>query len=66
MRADASSGAATLERAADTMELGARLGQHLSAGDVVVLSGPLGAGKTTLAKGIAEAMDVDGLFTAAS
>ena len=27
---------------------------------MVVLSGPLGAGKTVLAKGIAEAMDVDG------
>ena len=33
---------------------------QLRAGDVVVLSGPLGAGKTVLAKGIAQAMDVDG------
>src|SRR6202000_1793686 len=32
-------------------------------GDVVVLSGPLGAGKTLLAKGIATAMDVDGPVT---
>ena len=29
----------------------------------MVLSGPLGAGKTVLAKGIAEAMDVDGPVT---
>ena len=36
---------------------------QLRAGDVVVLSGPLGAGKTVLAKGIAEAMDVDGPVT---
>ncbi len=31
-----------------------------------VLSGPLGAGKTVLAKGIAEAMDVDGPVTSPS
>ena len=37
--------------------------EQLRAGDVVVLSGPLGAGKTVLAKGIAEAMDVDGPVT---
>ena len=45
------------------MALGAKLGEQLRAGDVVVLSGPLGAGKTVLAKGIAEAMDVDGPVT---
>jgi len=45
------------------MALGASLGGKLRAGDVVVLSGPLGAGKTVLAKGIAEAMDVDGPVT---
>jgi tRNA threonylcarbamoyladenosine biosynthesis protein TsaE len=44
----------------DTLALGARLGAELRAGDVVVLSGPLGAGKTLLAKGIAAAMDVEG------
>ena len=51
---------ATLPTVEDTFELGARLGRDLRAGDVVVLSGPLGAGKTVLAKGIAYAMDVDG------
>jgi tRNA threonylcarbamoyladenosine biosynthesis protein TsaE len=56
----------TLERAEDTIELGSLLAQQLSAGDVVVLSGPLGAGKTTLAKGIAAAMDVDGPVTSPS
>ncbi|BBX74750.1 tRNA (adenosine(37)-N6)-threonylcarbamoyltransferase complex ATPase subunit type 1 TsaE [Mycobacterium shinjukuense] len=54
---------ATLERVEDTVALGSRLGKHLRAGDVVVLSGPLGAGKTVLAKGIAAAMDVDGPVT---
>lgn len=49
--------------AEDTVALGARLGEQLRAGDVVVLSGPLGAGKTVLAKGIATALDVDGPVT---
>lgn len=47
----------------DTMALGARLGAELRAGDVVVLSGPLGAGKTVVAKGIAQGMHVDGPVT---
>lgn len=39
---------------ADAMEaLGRRLGARLSAGDAICLSGPLGAGKTTLTRGIA-------------
>ena len=60
------SGTATLERVEDTAALGSRLGRQLRAGDVVVLSGPLGAGKTVLAKGIAAAMDVDGPVTSPS
>ncbi|MDQ2626033.1 tRNA (adenosine(37)-N6)-threonylcarbamoyltransferase complex ATPase subunit type 1 TsaE [Mycolicibacter senuensis] len=52
-----------LATAAETIALGARLGGQLRAGDVVVLSGPLGAGKTVLAKGIAAALDVDGPVT---
>lgn len=59
-------GTATLDRVEDTVALGSRLGEHLRAGDVVVLSGPLGAGKTVLAKGIAAAMDVDGPVTSPS
>ncbi len=61
--ADRSAGTAELPTAEDTKALGARLGARLRAGDVVVLSGPLGAGKTVLAKGIAEAMNVDGPVT---
>ncbi|MBS1692326.1 MAG: tRNA (adenosine(37)-N6)-threonylcarbamoyltransferase complex ATPase subunit type 1 TsaE [Actinobacteria bacterium] len=56
-------GTAELPSALDTMALGERLGGELRAGDVVVLSGPLGAGKTVLAKGIAAAMDVEGPVT---
>ena len=56
-------GTASLPTVADTVDLGAQLGRQLRAGDVVVLSGPLGAGKTALAKGIAEGMDVEGPVT---
>ncbi|MHC9291715.1 tRNA (adenosine(37)-N6)-threonylcarbamoyltransferase complex ATPase subunit type 1 TsaE [Mycobacterium sp. LTG2003] len=58
--AERTGGSAELPTAEDTIALGASLGDGLQAGDVVVLSGPLGAGKTVLAKGIAQAMDVDG------
>ncbi|UUO01170.1 tRNA (adenosine(37)-N6)-threonylcarbamoyltransferase complex ATPase subunit type 1 TsaE [Mycolicibacterium novocastrense] len=54
------SGTAELPTAEDTVAFGAELGRQLHAGDVVVLSGPLGAGKTVLARGIAQAMDVQG------
>jgi len=54
------SGIAELATAQDTVALGAQLGGQLRAGDVVVLSGPLGAGKTVLAKGVAQAMGVEG------
>jgi tRNA threonylcarbamoyladenosine biosynthesis protein TsaE len=58
--AERRSGTAELPTADDTIALGAQLGEQLRAGDVVVLSGPLGAGKTVLAKGIATALDVEG------
>lgn len=47
----------------DTIALGEQLGRQLRAGDVVVLSGPLGAGKTAFTKGIALGMDVEGPVT---
>ena len=61
--AERTGGTAELPTPQDTVALGARLGGELRAGDVVVLSGPLGAGKTMLTKGIAVAMDVDGAVT---
>ncbi len=56
-------GTAALATVDDTIALGVTLGKQLAAGDVVVLSGPLGAGKTALAKGIAIGMDVSGPVT---
>jgi len=43
----------TTASTAETLELGKKLGRLLAAGDVVALTGPLGAGKTYLTKGIA-------------
>ena len=43
--------------------LGARLAAVLGPGDLVVLAGPLGAGKTTLVQGIGEGLGVRGPIT---
>jgi len=48
---------------ADTERLGRAVGARLRAGDVVVLSGPLGAGKTVLARGIGAGLGVRGPVT---
>lgn len=42
---------------------GVRLGELLQAGDLVLVRGPLGAGKTTLTRGIGEGMGVRGRVT---
>ena len=42
----------------ETIALGARLGALLQAGDVLVLTGDLGAGKTQLTKGMATGMGI--------
>jgi tRNA threonylcarbamoyladenosine biosynthesis protein TsaE len=43
--------------------LGRRLAAGLRAGDLLVLSGPLGAGKTTLVQGIGDGLGVRGPIT---
>lgn len=44
--------------AAETEALGARVAARLKAGDVVVVSGDLGAGKTTLIRGACRALGI--------
>ena len=44
--------------AKETIELGKRIGSLLNPGDVVLLTGDLSAGKTTITKGIGEALGV--------
>ena len=44
--------------AAETEALGARLGEQLNPGDVVLVTGELGAGKTTLVRGACRALGV--------
>jgi tRNA threonylcarbamoyladenosine biosynthesis protein TsaE len=48
---------------ADMRALGRRLARLLRAGDLVILTGPLGAGKTTLVQGIGEGLGVRGPVT---
>ena len=50
----------TLPTVGDTKAFGARLGATLRAGDLVVLTGPLGAGKTALVQGIGAGLKVSG------
>lgn len=47
----------------DMGALGARIAAQLDAGDLVALNGELGAGKTTLTRGLGEALGVRGAVT---
>lgn len=49
--------------AEEMRELGKRIAAELRAGDLLILSGPLGAGKTTLVQGIGEGLNVRGPIT---
>lgn len=53
----------TVPTAADMHELGLRLAARLRAGDLLVMTGHLGAGKTTLTQGIGEGLKVRGPVT---
>ena len=49
--------------AEETIALGKRLGSFLKKGDVVALQGSLAAGKTTITKGIALALEIQDTIT---
>ena len=46
--------------AGDTRAIGAELATYLSVGDVIALTGELGAGKTTFTQGVARGLGFDG------
>jgi len=46
---------------AEMHELGARIGKELVAGDLLLISGPLGAGKTALTQGIGRALGIENI-----
>lgn len=53
----------TTSSAAETEALGAKLAEGLGPGDVVVVAGQMGAGKTTLIRGACRALGVTGPVT---
>jgi len=61
--AEGSAVSLTVSTADEMRELGRRLASAASAGDLVILSGGLGAGKTTLTKGIGDGLGVRGPIT---
>ncbi len=47
----------------ETIALGKKIGDKLQEGDIIALQGTLGAGKTTITKGIALALGIDETIT---
>ena len=52
--------------ASETRELGVRLAEQLKAGDVILMDGELGAGKSELARGVAKGLGVQETVTSPS
>ena len=50
-----------ISSAQEMHNLGAKIGAQLSAGDLILLNGDLGAGKTVLVQGIAQALGITGV-----
>ena len=49
----------TTHSADETFELGRRIGETLQPGDIILLRGDLGAGKSVLARGLARGLGID-------
>jgi tRNA threonylcarbamoyladenosine biosynthesis protein TsaE len=47
------------QNAQETFDLGKQIGAQFTGGEILLLNGPLGAGKTVFVKGIAAALDID-------
>jgi tRNA threonylcarbamoyladenosine biosynthesis protein TsaE len=50
-----------ISSAEDMHDFGARIGAQLRAGDLILLNGDLGAGKTVLVQGIAQSLGIQGV-----
>ena len=55
------SGKSEVNSLAEMHKLGARIGTQLKPGDLLLLSGPLGAGKTALIQGIGRALGIENI-----
>lgn len=53
----------TTNTAEETIQLGVKIGKLLKKGDVIAMQGTLAAGKTTITKGIATALDITDTIT---
>jgi len=51
----------TVNSVEEMTNLGLQLGEQLTAGDLVLISGPLGAGKTALTQGIGKALGIENI-----
>jgi tRNA threonylcarbamoyladenosine biosynthesis protein TsaE len=51
----------TVASATEMHELGTRIGSQLKPGDLILLNGALGAGKTVLVQGIAQSLGISGV-----
>ncbi|HYN84943.1 MAG TPA: tRNA (adenosine(37)-N6)-threonylcarbamoyltransferase complex ATPase subunit type 1 TsaE [Pyrinomonadaceae bacterium] len=58
-RAGVPAGEWTSSGASETFELGERVGRALAGGEILLLDGPLGAGKTVFVKGVAAGVGAD-------
>jgi tRNA threonylcarbamoyladenosine biosynthesis protein TsaE len=53
-------------RIEDTINFGKKIGKTLKGGEVILLTGVLGSGKTVITKGIAQALDIKSIVTSPS